>query len=389
MTTRCHVDSTFAPCFSGASTDNFVSVILGLSVMSAPNRNTIKPAWPPHSIEDDSWALTGDIARLGLASVLQFLEFGRHTGTLLCADSETRPGECVLNEGRVARAQHGHLVDSEAVIAMLGWQAGRFAFSMAEVDVAGGPVFSTSPLIMESVRLEDEFERIAPDYPGDDFVLRLVDPYEFPLDPLGCGADVVMAMLAARNSATVRELTSSVGLAPIKLKLTAAWLCHTERVKSVGASRQNLPAMSVARLIWFQQLLVRFSGGLRVVLALDGSMRTHEVIASIKALAKELDSGPVWMSLAPNGTSMARVRPRAGGLLSIACVPISEEHEASFERFAATSDLVLLCEGVPEDKLAHWSSLADVATVIRMPQPMDKSCLRNALVKFSSLSAQT
>jgi hypothetical protein len=357
--------------------------------MSVPSRNHVKAAWPPQSPEDESWALTGDIARMGLASVLQFLEFGRHTGTLLCIDAAARPSECVLSEGRVARARFAHLVDSEAVIAMLGWQAGRFAFGMAEVDVAGGRFFSTSPLIMESVRLEDEFERISADYPGDDFVMRLVDPYEFPLDPLGCGADVVMAMLAARNSATVRDLMESVGLAPIKLKLTAAWLCHTERIKAVGASRQNLPAMSVARLIWFQQLLIRFSGGVRVVLALDGSVRTHEVIGGIKSLAKELDGGPAWMSFAPDGTSMARVRPSSGGLLSIACVPLGEEHETSFERFAATSDLVLLCEGVPEEKLARWTSLAGNVTVLRMPQPMGKSCLMDALMEFSSLTART
>lgn len=147
--------------------------------------------------------------------------------------------------------------------------------------------------------------------------------------------------------------------------------------------------MSVARLIWFQQLLVRFSGGLRVVLALDGSVRTHEVIASIKSLARELDGGPAWMSFAPDGTSMARVRPRSGGLLSIACVPISEEHEASFERFAATSDLVLLCKEAPEEQLSQWTSRAPDVTVLRMPKPMGKSCLMDALMEFSSLSAQT
>jgi hypothetical protein len=321
---------------------------------------------------------------MSLASVLQLLELGRHTGVLVCSETDTRTCECTFREGRIAGARYQHLSGHEAVVATLGMASGWFAFNMIETEVAEAHPMSASPLIMEAVRLEDEYERFAVGYPGDDFTMRLRDPHEFPTDPLGCGADLVMAVLAAREGATVRELMGHMALAPIKIRLTAAWLGFTDRLRAAGGSRQGLRAFTVARLAWFQQLMLRFSGGLRVVVALDPRMGTHEVIENIKTLAKELDSGPAWMSVGPDGTSMARVRPRSGGLLSIACVPRSTEHMPWFERLASTSDLVLVCGDQSEDDIEPWSNAASSASVMRVPASMSKTCLIDSLAQLES-----
>ena len=350
-------------------------------------RSGLDHPWGPRdaAAHDGAWALTGDIARMSLASVLQFLELGRHTGTLVSGEPDERPGECLLNEGIIVAARHHHLVGPDAVIATLSRPKGRFAFSVAPFDVPEGPAMSASPLIMEAVRLEDEFERFSTGYPGDEFAMRLRDPHEFPTDPIGCGADVVMATLAARNGASVRQLLESVSLAPIKIRLAAAWLGYTDRLLERGGSRQNLPAMAEARLVWFNHLLLLFSGALRVVLAIDGRNGAHNVINSIKALAKALDSGPAWMSFGPDGTAMARVRPRTGGLLSIACVPMTEEREGAFKELAATADLVLLCADAPNQQIARWEAAAGRVAVLRFAAELKSSCLLDALERFASL----
>ncbi len=336
------------------------------------------------ALTEDTCALAGNIARMSLASVLQLIELGRHSGVLACSEDDARTSECTFREGRIVGARYQHLSGPEAVVAMLGLASGWFAFNVTETDVADMQPIPASPLIMEAVRLEDEYERFAVGYPGDDFTMRLRDPHEFPTDPMGCGADLVMAVLAAREGATVRELMGHMALAPIKIRLTAAWLGFTDRLRAAGGSRQGMPAFTIARLAWFQQLMLRFSGGLRVVVALDPRVGTHEVIENIKTLAKELDSGPAWMSVGPDGTSMARVRPRSGGLLSIACVPRSEDHMPWFERLASTSDLVLVCGDRDGEDIDPWRKAASSASVMRVPTSMGKTCLIDALAQLET-----
>ena len=333
--------------------------------------------------QDCAWALLGDVSRVSLASMLQFLEMGRYTGVLLCEDAVGKQSECALQEGRVIGARHQHLVGSEAVIATLERRTGRFAFSIEPVELPGEQVFSASPLIMEAVRLEDEFERFGAGFPGEDFVMWLRDPHETPHDPVGCGADVIMATLSARNGATVRELVDSVSLAPIKVRLAAAWLGFTDRLRARGSSRPTLPAMALAKHPWLNQLLFHFSGSVRVVLSVESHSATHDVIAGVKSLARSLDSGPAWMSFGPDGSSMARVRPRTGGLLSIASIPRTEEHLHSFADLAATADLVLLCEGPTATDLARWEAVIAHTPLLHVPANLTEACLVDAFERFA------
>ncbi len=341
---------------------------------------------PIESVLNGEWAFVGDIERLPVAAVLQFLEFGRNTGTLVCWEPGQSPSECAFQQGSVVAARHMHLVGSEAVIGMLGRTSGRFALNTSPFDAPNAPAIGVSSLIMEAVRLEDEFERLAVGYPGDDYPIRLRDPHELPLDPIGCGVDAVMATIAARGQTSVSEMVKTMNLAPIRIKISAAWLVQTERVLSMG-SRMNLQAVSVHRLAWFNQLRVQFAGGLRVVLAVDMHNNTRDLLVSVKSLAEVLDSGPAWMSFGLDGTSMARVRPRAGGLLSIACVPLAEEHQKNFERFARTADLVLFCAPKTSAVATHWRKGLEGSTVLWVSDELKTLRLEKALEEFSNVHA--
>jgi hypothetical protein len=335
---------------------------------------------------EETWDLSGDLSRMPLISVLQFLDLGRQSGLIVVHCGQGRVHSCTLFEGAVIEASSRHLRGVEALIAMLELKSGRFVFGARVIDSPPATRIGVSHVIMESARLEDELERLLPFLPDEKTPIALRDPFEIPQDPLACGADTIMATVAGRPKITLLDLEQTVPFAPSKVRLALAWLSSSGRLRS-KISSSSLVAFKLVTdpNDWYGKLLNRFPGGLRVLVGTNPHHGEHEVIASITNLAKALESGPAWMSLSPTGAAVARVRPRAGGLLSLACLPMAAAHEESFRNFSTTAGLVLLCSKAPADLLRAWRT-AIPARVPRAPlkceQPSD--CLARALQAFSS-----
>lgn len=310
--------------------------------------------------EAEGWDLSGDLTRMPLIAVLQFLELSRHTGNLVVTSSEGRVCQCTLRVGAVIEATCRHLRGREALLTVLGWKAGRFAFSACEQSEEAEEAIAISPVIMERVRLEDELERASAGWLGEGTSLALQNPHEVPVDPLGCGADSVMAAIAARPGVTLGELERSLALAPIRIRLSLAWLSQTDRLRSADAVHKHREELGVPQPEgWYAALLRRYPGGLRVVFCAAAEQGAHEVIGATTQFAKAMDSGPAWMSLGADGVAMARVRPRQGGLLSLACFPMTRAHAEAFRTFAATADLVLFCDTASAEVQAVWRAMVD------------------------------
>ncbi len=322
---------------------------------------------------------------MSLISVAQFFEMGRQSGVFLVTEPEGRAHSAVLLEGTIVEASSRHLRGREAALALLSLKDGRFAFGNREVHAPGVERLGISPTLMDVVRLEDELERLAASRPDEAMRLVLRNPHEVPTDPLECGADTVMAAIAARPRTTIAKLLELVPLAPIKVRLATAWLSTTGRLRTKTASGAH-PAVPAPKGQgdWYGRLLEAYPMGLRVVLAVQSDQGAHSVIGSITDLAKELDSGPAWMSVSPNGSAVARVRPRAGALLSIVCLPMRSEHEESFRRFVGTADVVLLCAHGERGLTDAWRAMTPAR--IRKLEVGDEpsgSCLAAALRRFA------
>lgn len=102
--------------------------------------------------------LTGWLEHFGLSSMLILLELERKSGVLLLAGSQGS-GRIFFREGRVLRAQidgsdchHG----ASAVYELLTWSSGRFEFNASEIDGEDEVGSSTSFLLLEGARLQDE-----------------------------------------------------------------------------------------------------------------------------------------------------------------------------------------------------------------------------------------
>jgi hypothetical protein len=322
----------------------------GFEVSEEPKSQSANPASLTPGVAD--WDLTGDLSRMPIIAVLQFLELSRQTGVLVIQAEGGMTHQFQLCEGAVVGALSRHLRGRDAAMAILGLKSGRFAFGAREIpaDLAR---MNVTPLIMESVRLEDELERLSAFLPDEQAPLVLRSPHEIPIDPLECGADTVMATIAARPRVTMAQLEQIATIAPAKMRLAVAWLSSTGRLRS---SQSVSIHAARASNHWYSKMQVFYPGGLRVLLAVHPERAARDLIAAITALAKELDSGPAWMSVALDGGAIARVRPRAGGLLSLACLPGTPAHDASFRTFANTAGLVLLDSDVQAELLGAWEA---------------------------------
>jgi hypothetical protein len=102
--------------------------------------------------------LRGDLDKIGLGTLLTILEMERRGGVLVL-QKRRQLGRLFVREGRVIRATTegaGHQAGLEAVFRMLSWSEGKFELWQAEVDGPDELTTSTTFLLMEAARRQDE-----------------------------------------------------------------------------------------------------------------------------------------------------------------------------------------------------------------------------------------
>jgi hypothetical protein len=300
--------------------------------------------------------LAGRLETIPFTELLQFLDQTRRRGLITLLSSSGEQAHCALVEGGLVQARLGHLRDREAVIGMLGWRKGRFEFTEDTAIPSHDVPVPVLPLVMEVARLEDELERLVGSGPDDLAKLVLRSPADTPDDPLDTGVHVVFAALASRPSVVVADLIQGLALAPIKVRLAVAWLGaagHLRTRTSMGAAALR-PAVPVAD--WYGELLASYPTGLRVLIASSPALSSQELAAMVARLTEALHAQPSHLSVASDGPSMVRIRPPAGGLLSLTFLPMKAKHRVLFETFARTADFVLITEACAAAELSGWEA---------------------------------
>jgi uncharacterized protein (TIGR02266 family) len=105
-------------------------------------------------------SLRGDLAQVGLPSVLAFLELEKKTGELLVVSERT--AHLYLRDGRLVRLDVDGLAATAPIdIAynVLSWQAGQFEFAVREVPYEDVLQMSVTELLLEHARFSDESGR--------------------------------------------------------------------------------------------------------------------------------------------------------------------------------------------------------------------------------------
>jgi uncharacterized protein (TIGR02266 family) len=107
-------------------------------------------------------ALRGDLAQVGLGSVLSFVQIERRTGLMLVISDDRIASLHVLN-GDIVQVDLpdslDHLTGIERIFEVLSWPKGRFELSSVEISAPDSIKVPTGYVLMEYARRQDEGRR--------------------------------------------------------------------------------------------------------------------------------------------------------------------------------------------------------------------------------------
>lgn len=99
--------------------------------------------------------LTGSLAAVGIAGVIQAIEAEAQSGVLSVA-SETKWGRVCFSQGKVVEATTGSGSGDQAVYEMLSWNSGSYAFRAQSVDQQAALAENATSLLMRAFQRYDE-----------------------------------------------------------------------------------------------------------------------------------------------------------------------------------------------------------------------------------------
>src|SRR4029453_14624596 len=108
--------------------------------------------------------LRGDLAQVGLSSLLILIEMERKTGLLQLRAPNGPSAQVLVRDGKVVHARLDSADepgDAECISYLLTWGAGEFEFVMCLVEGTDRVNVSTTHLLMEGARLMDESRELS------------------------------------------------------------------------------------------------------------------------------------------------------------------------------------------------------------------------------------
>lgn len=302
--------------------------------------------------------LSGRIEVFSLYEIVEMLSSGRKSGYLKVVTPYAE-GRCAINRGTLVSANILRLSDAEAMIEMLSARIGGFSFTASPPTEVKGVLDLTS-LLMETVRLEDEFERNSSHFPDEATRLGLSSRgIRVVTDDLSCGAPHVLEVIANKPKITTPQLLAAIPLASIKIRLAVAWL------SSAGIlGEYNTQAIVLQGIMdsWHQKLLFLGGGGSRILLVTHPDDGHDEIAKMIAAVAADTKATMPEVSLPHDGPGIVRLRPPTGGLLSISVLPVQKRHRGTFQTLAASAQLVALGGVARTEEGTTWLNLIPETT---------------------------
>lgn len=117
-------------------------------------------------------SLRGSLRECSFESLLQLMQMGGHSGTLILRDG-LRTGMVGFEQGQAVHALAGALTRKEAIFTLFKWPSARFAFhrhlTLGEHTISD----STENLILEATRLDDEVTDLAATLPPQSYIRRV------------------------------------------------------------------------------------------------------------------------------------------------------------------------------------------------------------------------
>jgi DNA-binding response OmpR family regulator len=196
-------------------------------------------------------ALQGNLRTFSLAEVLQTLQQNRARGTVEISTASGR-GSIMVDDGKILGAQFARLRNTDAILAMLGFDTGSFRLTpdFSEATVKGSKPINVQGLLLEAAWIADETNRRCPHLPKSDEALRfarggteLKAPSDLPDMPVGW----VLLEVQRRGPTTLAALGEAASAAPSRLKLAVAWLLE-QGYLAPATPKETIETASLATL---------------------------------------------------------------------------------------------------------------------------------------------
>lgn len=326
--------------------------------------------------------LSGKIEVFSLYEVFEMLSSGRKSGTLKVV-TPYGEGRASINRGSMLSASMFRLSDREAVIEMLSAKHGSFSFTAEPATDAKGELDLTT-LLMETVRLEDEFERNAAYFPEETTRLGLnTRGVRVVTDDLACGAPQVLEVIANKPKITTPQLQAAIPLASLKIRLAVAWLSSSGILGEYNTQAITLQGVLES---WHQKLLFLGGGGSRILFATSSEHGPEEILAIVSAIANDTEAPIPEFTLPHDGPGVIRLRPPSGGLISITTLPVHKRHRGTFQSLAASAQLVAMGGVARSEEGSAWLGLIPETTELVTWEESQEgpTALRDALRDFAN-----
>ena len=179
--------------------------------------------------------LYGSFDEFGFAEILQLLNLGHKSGTLIMRQGNQQ-AVVHLRDGQVVEATCEGRTGPEVVYRLLGWREGEFEFAHNLQPVTRSVHDSTEGLIMEGMRRLDEWQQIEREFADLNVVLRLkggdaAQRYE----NLDEEARLILKLVDARRN--VAQIIRESGLEPVEAILLITELISQDLVEKWGSAK--------------------------------------------------------------------------------------------------------------------------------------------------------
>jgi CheY-like chemotaxis protein len=155
--------------------------------------------------------IDGALAQLPLGDLLQILAMNRRTGRLVLTRGNDR-GEIHLANGRPVNARVGVVDGEKALLRLLAWRDGAFAFAPGPAPLRSVIELSMEGALLEGMRQVDEWARIAASLPPPTQLLSVVAANDALVEPHPVTAEVLRALEHPRRLSEVLDLASAPDL---------------------------------------------------------------------------------------------------------------------------------------------------------------------------------
>ena len=236
-------------------------------------------------------ALVGTLADFSLVDLIQLVDLGRKTGTLIVHGQHGAlpvEGRLHFNEGKIHGAELGDLPGDEAAYTLFAVTEGRFEFQEQRSLPPRNVHVSNEILIMEGIGRQETWGRIWSKVPAGEMILKLVPNPRSPSPEIHLEADRWRVLTLINGKSSVDQIAERSGLGSFRTRQIVAELIDAGLIEArpgggaAALTYPDLESLAVAGMGQSARAHLRDAYRRTGLQPEDASIRRESVLEAIK-----------------------------------------------------------------------------------------------------------